>query len=266
MARSFDLVDFKVAEAEFFLRRIPKCGPNFFAVQCYVSAFIASTRSITFALQSCIKDLKGFSDWYKAHQEKLKNDSLSRFFHDFRRINQHIGENVVRSGTMISGKYKYWFTPVPDLNSVPDKDVETACREYFVTILSIAYECYVDFGSYIDPKQYYTPVHFARFGKTIEDAEEEIFGIRGWTKLPGYPEDYRWQALRDSQPGCGINHIFLDYLGKTIPEPKRLPDLPSPESEACAERNQEKSAISDTLGECSSHFLKTAAAKKNKDQ
>ena len=273
MARSFDLVDFKVAEAEFFLRRIPECGSDFFAVQCFVSAFVGSARSITFALQSCIKDLEGFTDWYKARQEKLKNDFLSKFFHNFRRINQHIGENVVRSGSMNSGKCKYWFMPVSDLRSVPDKDVETACREYFVTILSIVYECYVDFGPYIDPKQHYTPEHFARIGKTIEDAEEKLFGIRGWTKVSGYPEDYRWQALRDSQPGCRINRIFQEYLGKSTPETKRLPDLPSPDGEGWYRTESggrvwipPDSRISDDPDECLEHFLKTVAAKKNEDQ
>jgi len=62
-------------------------------------------------------------------------------------------------------------------------------------------------------------------GKTIEDAEVELFGVRGWTKVPKYHEEYRWQAIRDSQPGCGINHIFNIFLAKTTPEPARLPIL-----------------------------------------
>jgi len=303
MARSFDLVDFKVAEAEFFLRRIPECGPDFFAVRCYVSAFMSSTRSITYAVQACLKNIGEFSGWYKVRQEHLKNDDLSKFFNEFRNINVHIGENVVQGGSMTAGKCIYWFRPVADLRSVPEQDVESACREYFVTILSIVYDCYIDFGPHIDPKQHYTADNFARMGKTVEDAEEEtltshalsaamtfesLLGIkqekdvdveklrmkvRGWTYVPGYPEDYRWQALRDSQPGCRINHIFQEYLDKTTPEPERLPDLPSPEGEGWYQTESggrvwipPDSRISDDPGECLDHFLKTVAAKKNEDQ
>jgi hypothetical protein len=273
MARSFDLVDFKVAEAEFFLSHISECGPDFFAVQCHVSAFLSSTRSITYAIQACLKNIEQFADWYKTIQEKVKTDSLSKFFHKFRNVNQHIGENVVRVGAMTSGKCIYWFSPVADLQTVPEQNVESACRAYFLTILSVVYDCYKDFGPHIDPKQHYTQEHFARIGKTIEDAEEELFGIRGWSKVPGYPEAYRWQALRDSQPGCGINHIFSEYLGKMLPEPARLPDLPPLEDEGWYQMGNGgrvwiplESRISDDPMECLEHFRKTIENKNNEER
>lgn len=270
MARSFDLVDFKVAEAEFFLKRIPECDFDFFAVRCYVSAFVSSSRSVTFALQSCLNDIEGFTGWYEERQSCLKQDSLARFFNEFRRINQHIGDNFVGGGAGAPDRKPiYFFSPTHDLKEVPSEDVESACRRYFEIILDLVYSCYFEFGPSIDPKWHYTKEHFEKMGKSIEDAEEELFGIRGWTEVPGYPDAYRWQALRDSQPGCGINHIFEEYLGKTIPQPERPPDLPRAESEGWYQTEQggrvwipPESRISDDSSECLTHYLKTVAAKK----
>ncbi len=227
MARAFDLVDWKLAEADFFLGQVSECGTNFFAVRCYVSAFVASARSVTFAMQSCLGEIDGFREWYSLRQQELRADPLARFFHEFRRVNQHIGENLVTGGTHDrDGRCRYRFTATEDIQHIPKPDVQTACEAYFVKIVTLVYDCYIAFGPLIDPKQHYTAEHFAAIGRTIEDAEEELFGVRGWTEVNGYPEGYRWQALRDSQPGCGVNQLFEEYLGKTAPEPDRLPELP----------------------------------------
>jgi hypothetical protein len=232
MVRSFDLVDYKVAEAEFFLKRISKCDLDFFAARCYVSAFVSSSRSATFAIQACLKDFASFDKWYVEWQSILKNNELAKFFNEFRRVNQHIGVNPIDMGmTGPSQKSVYFFHPTPDLKEVPSEDVESACKSYFMMILELVYSCYLEFGRIIDPKMYYTEEHFAKMCKTIEDAEEEIFGISGWTKVPDCPDTYRWQILRDSQPGCGINDIFETYLGKTTPQPKRLPEISLSEDE-----------------------------------
>ena len=225
MRRSFSLVDHKVAEAAFFLGKIPDCGNDVFGVRCYVSAFVSSTRSITFALQTVLNGLDGFKDWYQIRRRELGADPLARFFHEFRRVNQHIGDNLVNGGTSGPGMPTlYWFTPTDDIPNVPNDDVETACRKYMVTITSLVYDCYLDFGPHIDGYQRYTEDFFRSIGKTIADAEEEIGLPPGWTDVgDSDAEAYRWQAIRDSVLGCEINDIFYEYLGKTTPIPERLP-------------------------------------------
>jgi len=223
--RSFSLVDHKVAEAEFFLSKLRECDRNFFAVRCYVSAFAASARTVTFALQSVLSDAPGFEEWYRPHQERLKENRLARFFHEFRRINQHIGDNLVTSGfSAIGERARFWFGPTPDVSDAPDEDVETACEQYFKMILVLVLECYQHFGPLIDAHQRYTAQYFESQGRTIEDAEEEVGFPRGWTDN-GDPAavDYRWQALRSSLSGCEINHIFTEYLGAQTTVPSRLP-------------------------------------------
>jgi hypothetical protein len=223
--RSFSLVDYKVAEAEFFLQKLGDCGFNFFELKCFVGAFVASARSITFSLQAVLADAAGFVDWYADRQGQLRADPTARFFHEFRTVNQHIGDNLVGGGASGPGRpVEYWFRPSPEVSVVPAEDVVKACTTYFQTILMIIFDCYVAFGPLIDAHQRYTAEYFASIGKSIEDAEEEIGMPRGWTDI-GDPHSipYRWQLLRDQTPGCEINQIFEKYLGRVTPSPERLP-------------------------------------------
>lgn len=224
--RSFGLVDHKMAEAEFFLIKIPACGFNFFDVRCYVSAFISSMRSVTFSIQASLRGIEGFDDWYKQSQARLRKDSLARFFNEFRRVNQHIGDNLIKRGETNQGNMLCFFVPTSDIRQVPQEDVATACKNYFVTILSIVYECYIQFGPNIDAQQRYTADYFEKIGKTVEDAEEEVGLQRGWTDI-GDPTTtpYRWQSLRDRVGGCEINPLFRKYLNRSTPSPERLPDF-----------------------------------------
>lgn len=224
MARSFGLVDHKVAEADFFLSKISECGFDFFAVRCYVSAFVASARSTTFAVQSVLHELENFEVWYKGWQTRLRADPLARFFHEFRRVNQHIGNNLVSGGTCGPGQpICYWFLPNQEIRVVPEDHVEMACKKYMATIVSLVYDCYIKFGPHIDAHQRYTAEYFESIGKTIEDAEQELGFPKDWTDI-GDPTaiSCRWQALRGTVTGCEINHLFAKYLDKVIPGTRRL--------------------------------------------
>jgi hypothetical protein len=229
--RSFSLVDHKVAEAEFFLQKLDECRFDFFSLQCFVAAFIASTRSITFSLQAVLGNGEGFAEWYSRHRNALRSDPTARFFHSFRTVNQHIGDNLVGGGASGPGQpVLYWFAPSLDVQIVPSEDVVTACGRYFRTILAVIFDCYIAFGPLIDAQQRYTAEYFASTGKSIEDAEEEMGMPRGWTDI-GDPDSvpYRWQLIRDQAAGCEINDIFERYLGKSTPRPARLPPYVVPQ-------------------------------------
>ena len=174
MSRMFGLVDNKVQEAEYFLERIINAKSGFFGVQCDTVAFTASARSITFAMQSSLNGIPEFEKWYQQKQEELKADHLSRFFHDFRRISVHIGDNAVIGGTYQKGKAIYYFGKLPDLQNIPDLDVVSACSTYFKTILELVFECYVTFPTLINGQWRFTKDFFNSINKTIDDAEEEL--------------------------------------------------------------------------------------------
>ncbi len=136
--RSFSLVDHKVAEADFFLDAIAEAGTNFFAAQCFVSAFTSAMRSITYAMQAVLADLPGFRDWYGRQQAQLRDDPICRFFHQFRRVNHHIGDNLVTGGSFSADTgTRYWFHATREVKEVPGTDVLDAYRTYFVRILAL---------------------------------------------------------------------------------------------------------------------------------
>lgn len=193
------------------------------------SAFVSASRSITFCLQAVLRDLEGFDRWYTGQQQVLKQNPLARFFIEARNVSQKVGLVPISSGSYKKGadgkvNAKFFFDRShTDFQELPSSDVLESCHSYFVKLLDIVYNCYVSFGTYIDPHQYYTAANFKRLGKTIDDADEEVIGTRGWTHVDGWPEAYRWDALRNSVPGCRISGLFTQYLNKHKPHPPCLP-------------------------------------------
>ncbi len=236
MARSFDLVDNKLAEASFFYEKLadPDCGLA--EANWYLSAFASAGRSVTYGLQAVMSSVDGFTSWYAARQRSFQADPYCRFMLKLRNELVHIGSTPVNHlelkramrflNAIISGKRegpRLFFGSFDDSElAPPSDDVVEVSERYLRALVQLAYECYIDFGPNIDPKQRYTAEHFASLGRTVENAEEEVFGIRGWTEAPDVPIQCRWEMIRDRQPGCGMNHLFERYLGKTVPEPERL--------------------------------------------
>jgi hypothetical protein len=226
MARSIGLVDDKVAEADFFLEELGKRRFDLFAARCYFNAFVSASRSITFSLQAVMSEFDGFSNWYEIRQDELKGNELARFFVTARNLTHKIGEHPVTAGSMRAtpngAEVELRFSVSHDFPAVPSDDVVTACRAYLSMLVDLVLSCYEQFGRVVDPDQYYTAEAFAERGLTIDDADEEVIGIRGWTCVPGVPEEARWQMLRDSVPGCEIDELFEMYAGRTRPTPERV--------------------------------------------
>ena len=219
MPRSFGLVDSKVQEAEYFLDRILSAEYYFFGVQCDAVAFAASARSITFAMQASLTGIPEFDNWYTKKQRQLRKDPLARFFHEFRRISQHIGDNVVVGGSSGDDGPLFHFGPVPELKNVPDLDVATACREYFITILELVYDCYIEFNPLINGQWRFTSNHFISIGRTIQDAWEELGFPREWSDVVEFDDEVKWKHLRRQADGCSIQGQFERWLAKRVPHP-----------------------------------------------
>lgn len=221
MKRSFGIVDAKVAEANYFLRCLDDAGDNFFKARCYFSAFISSARSITLAIQASLGDLPGFHDWYAEQQGILRLDPVARFFHEARRLDHHLGFNAVAGGEVSSGedapRIVYHFTSTGIKNPSPETDVVKAGREYLSILIALVFRCYERFGDLIGPETYYSAESFASRGLTIEDAEEEVFGVRGWTEVPGLQIADRWRLILSAVAPCNIDRLFEEYLGKRLP-------------------------------------------------
>ncbi len=219
MNHTFDTVDYKTAEAEFFLRAMADAGMDMFAFQCYLSAYLSASRSTTLALQQ-FKHLPGFNQWYQPHQESLRNDPVAKYLHGLRNDHVHGGPYPIRGGRFSRGQASYFFDEQLGIPALEELDIVSICRHHFVTLLEIVLDCYIVLGVHIDPQQHYTKEHFAVLGRDIFAAEYEVWGFERTSLIEdGFDEDARWHELRGKVEECRINHLFYGYLGRVTPQP-----------------------------------------------
>lgn len=224
MSVSFGSVDEKLAETEFFLQKLGEAGFDFFAARCYFSAFVTSGRSITYAMQKAMSGVHKFDIWYETKRAALSTDPIARFFHGVRIDLHHKGMTVLNGGSLRSDAegnriVRFRLTRgSSDCREFPEKDAQAACKKYFVSLTSLVYDCYAEFGRIIDPDGYYTFSALRKAGKSIEDYEEELGLPRGWTDVGEGRMSDRLKMLRSSVPDTEIDWIFRKYLGRPKPQ------------------------------------------------
>lgn len=221
MDKSFDLVDDKLQEADFFLDKLTSTDGNLIEARFYFSAFVAAARSVTFALQAMMSAIEGFEEWYRAKREALDRNETAKFFNKARRESQHLGLNPLNSDIQHfiesrGNSKRYFFSlngfePIPN---APDGDAIKACREYLAALVGLILECYEQFGTVIDPDEYYTLENLEHLGLSIEDAEESLGFPRGWTDIGEGLDAERINALRRSAPGTQMDWLFEKYLDR----------------------------------------------------
>ena len=223
MSKSFGIVEYKLAETEFFLDKLLNYGNSeigYRELNFYFSAFLTSARSITFTIQKSISDNIELTKNYIREQEKLKSNMEARFFVDARNLSEKVGYYPIRSGYSNinekgESKMLWYFDPYNehDLKFVPDEDVLTVSRRFFKTLLVMVQSFYINNGHLIDFEKYYTLENLKLKGMTIEDLEEEIGFPRGWTNIEDSTDEDRITAIRNSQRSETPDSIFFKYLG-----------------------------------------------------
>jgi hypothetical protein len=231
MSSSFGVVEDKVREAEFFLTQLRNTSRLSFEAGCYFSAFVSASRSVTFAMQTSLKGVPGFKDWYHSAQKQLKTDPLAPFFVEIRNEMVHTGANPLNRVSLdhlredltrqLHGSCRGHVLVLPDAqrrDSTILVDAVEACEQYFTSLVSVVYECYSEFKTVVDGRWYFTEANFSSMGKTFEDAVIELGFPPTWAACaPGGPE--AWRVIRSQQPACLVNDLFDRFLGKTIPDP-----------------------------------------------
>jgi hypothetical protein len=156
MAYSFGNVEEKLGEAEFFLHKIKTAQGLSLDRKYYFSAFMSAARSVTLAMQACLKEVYGFEEWYAQVSEKLREDRLARYFLKTRNSSVHVGENPFNE-TPLAYLQEHLFrqfqgdkSPIlviqKEKDTVPEiVNALTASEQYFVSFVSIVFECYTKF-------------------------------------------------------------------------------------------------------------------------
>lgn len=234
MADSFGLVENKVFEAEYFLKRLQEAKRMSFEASCFFSAFVSASRSITFSLQAAMSGVPGFNEWYEDARKSLKTDHLAKYFVEARNDVVHKGCNPLNQvpleylrehlSRQIGTRERSHVLVIPCSIQGEQSvlvDAVSTCREFFVSLLALIFKCYSAFLTVVDPRWYFTEENFISTGRSLEDALSEL----------GYPSLVvqvapsgvgAWKALRSQQPPCALNPLFEEFLGQVIPDPDEV--------------------------------------------
>lgn len=216
-SKGFHIVATKVGEADYFLESLVKVQGSYDEFSYTLSAFTSAARSITFSLQAVMTKYPNFDEWYKSHQENLKNNRLARYFVDLRNYLQKVGEVPVgHTGSMSGGKFKHFsfFVDIDSLKNAPPGEITELAKQYFTEILKVIKCCYRDYWEYVDPRALFTLEGLAKLGWSIEDIEECVGLPRGWTDIKWDGDDKDIQRLKALSREYQGDEIMEQYFVK----------------------------------------------------
>ena len=188
----FAYAELKLAEARFFLSRLRRAKANVFLARCYLSAFLSSARSVTFALQAALRHRQGFEDWYAEHGDVLRRNPVARAMKTRRDTAIHRGEPHIEGGSIRKDErgrivVRHWFAS--------GDDVVDHCSAYLALLEQLVSDWRDRFPSERDAL--FDVDELERRRLTVDDVEEMLGYPRGWTEAPGLSASDRLQLLRD---------------------------------------------------------------------
>jgi hypothetical protein len=173
----------KLLEAEFFLASMTRSDGHIF--QFHLNAFLASSRSVTFVLQSEMSDVPGFLTWYKDQQTAMKADSAMRFFVELRNVSQKQGQVSFVGGSLPGGGWTYRF--VGNQGVLPDelkgRDIGCCCAEHLSKLGKLLLRCTNEFPFHACPGRAFTEEGMVALGFSWSDAEVAVGVPIGWTDV-----------------------------------------------------------------------------------
>lgn len=108
--RGLHLVETKLREADYFLTRMGQAGFDHWGFSCDLSAFLASSRSVTFTMQSVMKGNPRWEAWYATASQGLSGPR-ARLMRDLRNSSEKNGDLGLTGGSMRSGVVTFHLEP-----------------------------------------------------------------------------------------------------------------------------------------------------------
>lgn len=214
MPNNFSIVENKLFETDFFLDKMKECSKslgNFSHAEYYFSAFLSSSRSITFSLQVAFSKIEGFDKWYEEKQRVLKASELAKFFKDARDNSIHKGKSHLNIGRISgNGETDYFYADIGEYKFSPKEDMVSASEKYIKLILKIISDFFNDFGDYVNPRIYYSMEKLKERGQTVQDLEMEVWGYKKWTGF-GLTEEESLSYMLDKMLITNIGKLLVKY-------------------------------------------------------
>jgi hypothetical protein len=213
MPNNLSLVERKLFETDFFLDKIKECGKtieNFCQSEYYFSAFLSSSRSITFSMQFAFSKIEGFEKWYQGKQSVLKESDLAKFFKEARNNSQKKGTAHLNIGRIWNGQTDFFYADNGEYRFSPKEDMVSSSEKYFKLILKIISDFFTDFGEYVNPRIYYSLEKLKERDQSVKDLEMEVWGYNKWTGF-GLTEEQSLAYILDKMLITNIAVLFEKY-------------------------------------------------------
>ena len=199
MIRSPDLVTTKLLEADHFLRRMGEARYDLFAFYCDFSAFLSTTRSVTFTLQAVMSKHPEWPDWYEDAKRRYLGGRRAKFMVEMRNVTQKVGDHGITGGmSRVGGPVLHFFEPglAAKWLTEPEQsdDVLTICRRHMGDIVALVAGWVEEFHGLWGLTLAEVDAH------NVEDVEMKLGFPAGWTADLLYDEEGRTIALLGS-PG-----------------------------------------------------------------
>jgi hypothetical protein len=220
------LVEERLVEADFFVRKMMRAGPD--TVGYFLNAFLSAARSVTFLLQKELAHVTGFRQWWEAQRLVLGADATARFFLELRNFSQKEGRASLAGVKTSQGRSSRWtFLFVGVQTSLPNDlqgvDAADACAEHIAKLARVVLACMEAFPFQTCPSSALSAAGVEALGL---DAEE-MFKALG---LPFVDSDdgLAWRVLRDQVDAVDVAIIRKLASGRS----RRLQRRPPTASDA----------------------------------
>jgi hypothetical protein len=190
------LVEEKLAEAEYFVRRLPR--KRGYELGFELNAFLSAARSVTFLIQKELSKVAGFAEWWAARREEMRRDEAMRFLLDLRNYSQKEGRVSIHGQGSTSAGWRHWFASarivVPrDLRNIEVVDV---CRVHLSKLAKLALDCSDAFPFHTCPHRALTSEGVTALSIDLDRLDEALGYERGFSNLDGFTLEDRLGILR----------------------------------------------------------------------
>jgi hypothetical protein len=205
--RSLLLVEEKLLEAEYFLRRLSRSrGP---ALGFELNAFLSAARSVTFLIQKEMSKVPDFSAWWDARRSEMRDDQAMRFFLELRNYSQKEGRVAILGGGSTNRRWSYWFASgtvvVPEC--LREMEVADACRMHLSKLARLTLEVADAFPAWSCPHRALTSGGIRTLALDLDHLDQALGYGRGFSNIAGYSLEDRLRMLRRHFDGVDFDEI-----------------------------------------------------------
>lgn len=223
--RSLLLVEEKLLEAEYFMRRLSR--KRGYEHGFDLNAFLSAARSVTFLIQKEMSNVPGFTEWWNERRKEMRRDDAMRFFLELRNYSQKEGRVSILGQGSSTRRYSHWFASgqivVPQC--LREVEITDACRMHIAKLAKLTLKLADLFPAWSCPHQALTPDGIRALALDLDELDVALGYERGFSNIDGFRLEDRLRLLQ--RHFDSVNFEEIGRLSKL--RPRRRPNDDEPD-------------------------------------